>query len=137
DVTNPNLSFGRVQEARGQTAVTDFIVYDSLGFPIDVRLTAVLQSRDGGSTTYRWFADSATNDPTSGAEIAVGTGLVSFDGEGNLITATNANISIDRRNIPSASPLEFTLDFNNISGLAADRSTLAAARQDGSAAGTL
>jgi flagellar hook protein FlgE len=137
DVTNPNLSFGRIQEAQGQSAVADFLVYDSLGFPIDVRLTAVLESRDGSSTTYRWFADSAGNDPTTGVEISVGTGLVSFDGEGNLISATNSTISIDRRNVPSASPLEFDLDFSNISGLAADKSTLAAARQDGSSAGKL
>jgi flagellar hook protein FlgE len=137
DVTNPNLSFGRIQEAKGQSAVADFIVYDSLGFPIDVRLTTVLESRTGSSTTYRWFADSANNDPTSGVEISVGTGLVSFDGEGNLISTTNANVSIDRRNVPSASPLEFALDFSNISGLAADRSSLAAARQDGSSAGKL
>lgn len=137
EVETPNLSFGTVQEARGQSAVADFVVYDSLGFPIDVRLTAVLESRNGSSTTYRWFADSPDNSPTSGNQISIGTGLVSFDGEGNLISSTNSTVSIDRRNVPSQSPLEFTLDFSQISGLAANKASLAASRQDGSSAGKL
>src|SRR5690606_18742769 len=75
--------------------------------------------------------------PTNGDEISIGTGLVTFDGEGNLISTTNSTISIDRRNVPSQSPLEFRLDFSQISGLAADKASLAASRQDGSAAGKL
>lgn len=137
EIETPNMSFGTIQEARGQSAVADFVVYDSLGFPLDVRLTTVLESRDGTSTTYRWFADSADNDPATGERISVGTGLVSFDGEGNLISATNSTVSIDRRNVPSQSPLEFNLDFSQISGLAANKATLAASRQDGSSAGKL
>lgn len=137
DIGTPNLSFGTVQTAKGQSAVADFVVYDSLGFPLDVRLTTVLESRDGTSTTYRWFADSSDNDPTTGEQISVGTGLVSFDGEGNLISSTNSTVSIDRRNVPSQSPLEFNLDFSQISGLAADKASLAASRQDGSSAGKL
>jgi flagellar hook protein FlgE len=136
-VSSPTLSFGSIQAAKGQSAVADFVVYDSLGFPLDVRLTTTLESRSGENTTYRWYADSPDNDPTTGSRIAVGTGLVSFDGEGNLIATTNNTISIDRRHVPSQSPLEFALDFSQISGLAADKSTLAASRQDGSAAGKL
>jgi flagellar hook protein FlgE len=113
------------------------VAYDSLGIPVNVRVTTVLEERTGSATTYRWFADSPDNDPTSGTNIAVGTGLITFDGEGNFISDTNSTVSIDRRNIPSSTPLEFDLDFTNISGLAADESSLAAARQDGSAAGKL
>src|SRR5690606_30649973 len=116
-------------------AVADFIVYDSLGTPLNVRVTAVLQERTGSSTVYRWFADSPNNDPSSGADISVGTGLVTFDGEGNFIAATNSTVSIDRRNTPSASPLEFELDFTQLSGLAEATASLAASRQDGSAPG--
>jgi flagellar hook protein FlgE len=133
----PNLGFGSIQDAVGQSAVADFIAYDSLGIPISVRVTAVLEARTGSATTYRWFADSPDNDPTIGADISVGTGLITFDGEGNFVSATNSNVAIERRNIPSNTPLEFELDFTSISGLAADESTLAAARQDGSAAGKL
>jgi flagellar hook protein FlgE len=126
-----------VYEAAGESAVTDFIAYDSLGMSVRVRLTAVLESRNSTSTTYRWFADSADNMPASGVAIAVGTGLITFDGEGNFDTATNDKVSVDRELVASASPLEMKLDFNNISGLAATKSTLAVSRQDGSAPGVL
>lgn len=137
NVLTPNLGFGSIQEGKGQSAVADFVVYDSLGIPLNVRVTAVLQSRSASNTTYRWFADSGDNDPLTGTDISVGTGLVTFDGNGNLINSSNATVSIDRRNVPSVSPLEFNLDFSQISGLAADHATLAASRQDGSAPGTL
>jgi flagellar hook protein FlgE len=63
--------------------------------------------------------------------------LITFDGEGNLVAVSNNVVSIDRRNVPSASPLDFELDFTQLSGLAENTSSLAAARQDGSAPGTL
>lgn len=134
---NVNMPFTSVQTAKGESAVCDFIAYDSLGIDISVRLTAVLESRSSTATTYRWFADSPNNDPDSGSAIAVGTGLISFDGNGNFTTATETTVSIDRRHVSSASPLEFDLDFNQLSGLATDNSTLAVSRQDGSAPGTL
>lgn len=137
DVLTPNLGFGSIQEAKGESAVADFVVYDSLGIPLNVRVTAVLESRSASNTTYRWYADSADNDPLTGTDISVGTGLVSFDGNGNLINVTNATVSLDRRHVPSVSPLEFDLDFSQMSGLAADHAALAASRQDGSAPGTL
>ena len=134
---NIDMPWGVSQEAVGESAVTDFLVYDSLGIPIRMRMTAVMEARDSTSTTYRWFADSPDNDPTTGSEIAVGTGLVTFDGEGNLVTISEATVSVDRQNVSSASPLEFELDFTNISGLAADASLLAVSRQDGSGPGVL
>jgi flagellar hook protein FlgE len=136
-VSSPNLGFGAVQTARGQSAVADFIAYDSLGIPINVRVTSVLEARDGSSFTYRWFADSPQNDPAVGWDIAAGTGLVTFDGNGNLISTSNTTVSIDRRNVPSVSPLEFDLDFSQVSGLARESSSLAVSRQDGSPPGTL
>lgn len=136
-ISTPNMGFATVQEAAGQSAVADFLVYDSLGVPINVRVTAVMQARDSSSTTYRWFADSPDNEPLSGASISVGTGLVSFDGQGRFLTASNTEVSIGRRNSPAVSPLMFDLDFSAISGLASDKSTLAASRQDGSSSGTL
>ena len=44
---------------------------------------------------------------------------------------------MERRNIPSSDPLQFTLNFSAISGLSQDKATLAVSRQDGSSAGTL
>jgi flagellar hook protein FlgE len=136
-VTAPNLGFGSVQSAKGQSVAADFKVYDSLGIPLNVRVTTVLESRDSTTTTYRWFADSTDNDPTSGAKISVGTGQIKFDGEGNVIDVTNSTVAIERSHVSSVKPLQFNLDFTNLSGLAANSSTLAAARQDGSGPGSL
>ncbi|RMF41949.1 MAG: flagellar hook-basal body complex protein [Planctomycetota bacterium] len=133
----PNLGFGSVQSAQGQSAVADFITYDSLGMPIRTRITAVLESRTDSATVYRWFADSADNSPLDGAEIAVGNGLLTFDGNGNFVSASNTTLSIDRFGLPSVSPLEFEVDFSAVSGLATETATLAASRQDGSPPGTL
>lgn len=137
DTSNINLPWGTLQAAIGESAVTDFLVYDSLGIPIRVRITAVLEERTSSSTVYRWFADSPDNSPASGNEVAVGTGRITFDGEGNFVSATNERISIDRRQVASQSPLEFEIDFSAISGLAGERSALAVTRQDGSAPGVL
>ena len=133
---NVALPFDSVQEALGESAVADLIVYDSLGIPLRVRLTAVLESRDNTSTSYRWFAESSDNSPASGVAIAVGTGLIHFDGEGNFASASNSTVAIQREGIPSDSPLQFELDFSKISGLATDRSSLQVASQDGTGAGT-
>lgn len=136
-VTNPNLSFGSLQDAKGQSAVADFIAYDTLGIPLNVRLTAVLQETTDSATIYRWFADSSDNSPLTGSDISIGTGLITFDGEGNFVSTTNDQVALERRGIPSADPLLFTLDFTAISGLSQDTASLAVSRQDGSSAGTL
>ncbi len=137
DFSVPDLAFGSVQEAKGQSAVADFISYDSLGTPIRTRITAVLEERTDTATVYRWFAESADNLPLDGSGIAVGNGTISFDGNGNFTSASNTTVSIDRFDIPSNSPLQFNLDFTNVSGLATGTATLAASRQDGSPPGTL
>ncbi len=133
----PNLAFGSVQEAKGQSAVADFVSYDTLGLPIRTRVTAVLESRTDSATTYRWYADSADNSPRAGGGISVGSGVLTFDGNGNFISASNTTVAIDRYNLPSVSPLEFDLDFTAVSGLATSKAELAAARQDGSPPGSL
>jgi flagellar hook protein FlgE len=132
-----NLNFSQSQAAVGQSAVADFIAYDSLGIPINVRVTAVLQSRTGTQTTYRWFADSPQNDPLTGNAINVGTGLINFDGQGKFISATNSTVDVDRVHIPSAKPLEFKFDFSQVSGLAASTPSLAVTTQDGFPPGKL
>ena len=136
-VSSPNLAFGEIQEAKGQSAVADFIAYDTLGISINVRLTTVLQETTDSATIYRWFADSSDNSPLTGADISVGTGLITFDGQGNFVTSTNDQVAVERRNIPSSDPLQFTLDFGAISGLSQATATLAVSRQDGSSAGSL
>lgn len=132
-----DLPFTTTQQAKGQSAVADMIVYDSLGIPLSVRVTAVLDQRTSTYTAYRWFADAAENDPNTGAKIGVGEGVLKFDGNGNFISASSNTVRIDRAHEPSVKPLQFSLDFTQISGLAATKAQLAVARQDGSAPGTL
>ncbi|MGN6133146.1 MAG: flagellar hook-basal body complex protein [Aureliella sp.] len=136
-IKTPDLSFGSVQTAKGQSAVADFITYDTLGLPIRTRVTAVLQSKNDTATTYRWYADSADNTPATGSDIAVGSGLITFDGNGNFVSATKTTVAIDRSGLPSVSPLQFDIDFSSVSGLATSTASLAASRQDGSPPGTL
>ena len=137
EVSTPNIGFGVVQDGVGQSAASDFLVYDSLGVPINVRVTATLERRTDEETVYRWYADSPENQPLTGTDIAVGTGLLQFDGNGNFVTATNDRIAIQRNDVPSVTPLQFDLDFDLVSGLATQDATLAATRQDGSEPGVL
>ncbi|MCX7426553.1 MAG: flagellar hook-basal body complex protein [Planctomycetia bacterium] len=132
-----NMPFSTTQVAAGQSAVSDLIAYDSLGMSVQVRLTVAMEARDNTNTTYRWYADCPDNQNGVDSKIACGTGLIMFDGEGNFTSATEETVSIYRRDVPSTSPLEFELDFSEISGLAADEATLAVTRQDGSGPGTL
>lgn len=136
-VTIPNLAFGEIQEAKGQGATSDFIVYDSLGIPVGVRVTATLESRSDEETVYRWYADSNDNEVNGSTAISVGTGLIKFDGNGNFVTSTNERIAINRQGVPSISPLQFNIDFTKVSGLAEQSAFLAATRQDGSEPGKL
>ncbi len=136
DKTTPNLGFLIKQAAKGQTAASDFVAYDSLGIPVNVRVTADLEAQNGTSTVYRWFADSSDNQPASGASTSVGTGLISFDGNGNVENVSNSTVSVSRTNTPSQT-LQFHLDFSQLSGLSTSKATLNTSRQDGSGAGTL
>ncbi|SMP62305.1 flagellar hook protein FlgE [Neorhodopirellula lusitana] len=136
-ITTPNLAFGTKQEAVGQSAATDFVVYDSLGVPINVRVTATLESRSDEATIYRWYADSPDNSVPGNEDIAVGTGLIQFDGNGNFVTSTNDTISINRLGVPSVTPMQFDMDFSLVSGLATEEASLAATQQDGSEPGVL
>ena len=133
------MGFASTQTGVGTGAVTDFLAYDSLGMSINVRLTAVLESQTSSQNIYRWFADSPQNQPVTGSSIAVGTGLIYFDDLGSFDHATSDAISIYRRDVPSASPLEVNFDFSELSGLASTdgNASLAVTRQDGSPPGTL
>lgn len=132
-----HMPFFATQEAVGQSASADLIAYDTLGMPVQVRLTAVLESTDNSSSTYRWFADSQDNQNGVDSSIACGTGLITFDSDGAFTASTHNTVTIYRRDVPSASPLEFRLDFSQLSSLHAEEASLAVTRQDGSAPGAL
>ncbi len=131
------LPFRSVQDAVGESAVADFLAYDTAGIPLAMRLTTVLESTSATSTVYRWFADCSDASPASGAEISVGTGLITFDSRGRYVSYTNSTVSIPRGDVAAVSPLEFDLDFSRLSGRSSDNSRLVVSRQDGSGMGTL
>ena len=105
--------------------------------PLNVRVTTVLEEINGSNTVYRWYAESADNDGLNPASVALGTGRISFDGKGDFVGVTNETVSLERRNSPAVSPLEFKLDFSPMSGLASIEAQMSVARQDGSPPGTL
>lgn len=131
------LNFATRQRATGTTAATEFVAYDSLGIPLQVRVSVVMESQSRDSTVYRWYADSPDNDPTSGNSTHVGTGLIELDGMGRLKTVSNTTVTIGRANVPADHPLSFDLNWDIISGLASDRAVVTASSQDGAGAGTL
>ncbi len=131
------LPFSTTQIADGAGTSSEMIAYDSLGIPLTVRLTTSLESTDNGVTTYRWYATSADNQATGGVETTVGTGLITFNGSGKFISATNDTVSIDRHLVASNSPVAFALDFSQVTALSENTTGVQASSQDGFAAGTL
>ncbi len=132
------LPFASVQTADGAGATADMIVYDSLGTPLSVRITTVLEeiSQTGGAK-FRWIATSADNDNLIDVGTVVGTGVITTDGDGKFVSATQDRVAINRGNSPANSPLEFQLDFTQVTGLSEEENILSAGSQDGFPAGTL
>ena len=124
-------------DINGAGGSADFIVYDSLGIPLSVRVTTVLERKTNNGAEFRYIATSPNNEPDSGINTVVGTGVIKTDGNGSIIAVTEDSVAIDRRQSPSASPLLFKLDFAQVTGLSTGVNELNASRQDGFAAGTL
>lgn len=127
------------QDAVGSSAATDLQVYDSLGSPVTVRMTFVLESKSNTETVYRWFADSSENQPADGSAIAAGSGLIRFDQNGRLIDASNTTVTIERTQVASVSPLDFQFEMNldALMALATNSPDVMQTYQDGAGAGTL
>ncbi len=144
-LTEPiSIPFTTLQDANGEGTTTDMVVYDSLGIPLTVRVTTVLESKNGTSTVYRWFATSPDNEPVTGTTTSVGTGVLTFDGNGDLVESnSNSSVAVQRNTTASQSPLVFDLDFSQVSGLADQnnlgeaKSNLNLVRQDGFPPGVL
>ena len=116
------LNFGATQAANGPGTSTEMIVYDSLGLPLKVRVTTVLEespaSEQGNSTRYRWYATSADNEAAGSNTTVVGDGILTFDNQGDLITSSgDQRITIFRTETASESPLDIELDFSSVKSL--------------------
>ncbi len=139
NTTGPVVSpfaFSAVSDAVGGGVTTTFRVFDSLGNPVDVRLRAVLESKSDTGTTWRFYAESI--DDTD-ASVALGTGTVTFDSNGQFVAATGTDLTIDLAGTGAATPLALTLDFAALTGLSGPDGTsqLIMASQDGAPPGIL
>lgn len=118
------VNFSGSQEANGPGTTTEFLVYDSLGSPLTVRMTTVLEKADSNSTTYRWYASSGDSQPTApDLSTVVGNGLMVFDSSGNLVSSPSARISLSRELTAGESPLEIELDLSQVTSLAETNSS--------------
>ncbi len=136
-----DLPWNAAQDPIGTSITTDLPVYDTLGSPVNVRITMALVRSENGNTTYRWYADSNDNMPGPNANdpysIRSGTGLITFDSEGKNITNSPGMITVERYVPGSVDPLSFELDMTAINALATNNPVLSMDDQDGAAAGTL
>jgi flagellar hook protein FlgE len=114
-------SAGDTSGATGESVHTSMVGYDSLGTPVSVDVTAVLQGKSATGTTWQFYAsspDSTNSNPADSESSVVGGGTLSFDSNGKLVASTGTNISLDRTGTGAASPLTMKLDFSNMTSLA-------------------
>ncbi len=124
--------------ADGESVRTTFIVYDSLGTPVEVDLAMTLEGKSNAGTTWRYTIESAD---ATGPDLAITTGVLAFDTEGQLDTTVPIAISIDRSDTGADSPLGFSLSFaegdDTVTALTDETSSVAATYRDGAPIGTL
>lgn len=128
------LQFTQTAQAVGSGVFTSFTVYDSLGSPIQVNATFVLESTPNTGPVWRYYLESGEEDATVRA---LGTGTVAFDPEGNFVSATGNQFSLDRSGTGAVTPLAFTIDFSTVNGLSTQTSNVIMSDQDGYPPGTL
>lgn len=137
---NNTVSFGftNTQAANGGSTRTTFVAFDSIGSEVVIDLRFVLESKTTSGVTWRYYADS-TDD--TDLDLALGTGVLTFDTEGKLLTVSNPSISVDRTNTGAITPLDINLNFDDpfttVTSLTDTTSQIAANSQDGSQIGTL
>ena len=116
--TSLPISFSETQAADGPGTSTELVVFDSLGLPLNVRITTVLEEKNSSSTVYRWFATSGENEPLLPDQtIVIGDGRLEFDSNGDLVTTAQSRVSIQRNTTASESPLEIELNFSQVKAL--------------------
>jgi flagellar hook protein FlgE len=118
----------------GESVHTSFVGFDSLGTPINIGVTAVLQSTSTAGNTWRFYTESPDN--LSGSQV-LDTGTLTFDSTGKLIDSQGTSLNIDRSGTGAKTPMSVALDFTNMTSLTSTNSQLVMTAQDGNAIGTL
>jgi flagellar hook protein FlgE len=125
---------GYTDNPTGESTFTSFTAYDSLGTPITVNLTAVLESKSTAGNTWRFYADSP-NSSTGGFN--VGSGTLTFGSDGSLMSSTGTTLSVSRAGTGAVDPMTINLNFGSMTQLSGQSSNQVVSTQDGFAAGTL
>ena len=122
--------------AVGEGTTTSFLVFDSLGNPVEMRLRVALESSSTAGNVWRFYAESV--EDTDDSPI-LGSGTITFDQNGQFVSATGTDLQIHRADTGAVSPTNVTLDFSTLTGLStpAQGSNLVMALQNGNAAGEL
>jgi len=151
------FSFTEDKAADGTSVYTSFVVYDSLGKSMSIDMTMVMENKDSGGVTWRWYCESA-DDTGDGRIIGagpatatppdryLGQGIIDFDVNGQYLQSPGASIVIDRDNTGAADPMQVDFNFADITCLTTGanagagnptQSVLVMTTQDGFPAGTL
>lgn len=131
-----DLGFSKTGSADGESTLSQFVVYDSLGQPINVRMTYVLESFSANETVFRFYGDSSGDSDT---DIRVGNGTIRFDGNGQFVSSSDNVIQVDRATTAAITPMQVSFDFSLVSGISTSTqgSTVGLNTQDGSGPGVL
>lgn len=117
----------------GESIHTTFVAYDSLGTPVSVNVTAVLEGKTDTGTQWRFIAHSP--DDTDGLLLSNGT--LSFDNSGRLIGSTGTDINITRAATGAGTPISMRLNFEGMTSLTSRSSDMVMTEQDGAPIGVL
>ena len=121
--------------ASGESTNTTITAFDSLGNPVTVNLTTVLESKSDTGNTWRFYANSPDN--TGGNGPVVGSGTLTFNSTGQLQSATGNTMTIDRTGTGAGTPVVMTLNFSGTTSFASNTSDVVMSQQDGEGIGTL
>lgn len=128
------FQFSQLQEANGSGVDTSFTVYDSLGNPVTVAVSFVLEGTPNSGPVWRYFVESPDG---SGGSRAIGEGMVQFDNEGNFVSASDSQFTIPRDSSGAATPITFAIDLSRVNGLSTAASNMILFEQNGYPPGTL
>ncbi len=150
--TNANMTMTFAADATsnpvGESVTTSFEVYDSLGNPVAVDVTAYMTGKTDAGTQWNFVASSPDNTRAgtftpggAGATDYYGailsSGTLSFDNEGLMIGSTGTTVTLDRADTGAVPQQAVNLNFESLTALATRTSALAMDDQNGFATGTL
>ena len=138
DFNTGTTAGGIADGAVGESIRTDAIFYDSLGTPVSIAVTMVLESvTSAGGTTWRYFAEAGEDLSPTVQDLVVGTGTISFNNLGKPVPPTNTLLTVSRDGTGAATPLTVQLNFDPLRSFTARTSTVDLAPVDGFETGTL